>query len=75
MTTEMETWLSDSRVGNNSVVEHRSRRPVLSPLCNCVHIVSSCLTILGVEMQAVEVLVQRHQHTQANLMMMMTLVN
>ena len=33
---EMETWLSDSRVGNNSVVEHRSRRPVLSPLRNCV---------------------------------------
>jgi len=32
----METWLSDSRVGNNSVVEHRSRRPVLSPLRNCV---------------------------------------
>ena len=27
----------------------------------------SCLTILGVEMQAVEVDAQRHQHTQANL--------
>jgi len=26
----------------------------------------SCLTILGVEMQAVDVLAQRHQHTQAN---------
>ena len=26
-----------------------------------------CLTILGVEMQAVEVDAQRHQHTQANL--------
>ena len=25
MTREMETWLSDSRVGNNSVVDHRSR--------------------------------------------------
>jgi len=25
MTREMETWLSDSRVGNNSVVHHRSR--------------------------------------------------
>jgi len=37
MTREMETWLSDSRVGNNSVVDHRSRRPVLSPL----HIVST----------------------------------
>ena len=29
-------WVSDSRVGNNSVVEHRSRRPVLSPLRNCL---------------------------------------
>jgi len=29
-------WLSDSRVGNNSVVDHRSRRPVLSPPHNCV---------------------------------------
>ena len=36
MTREMETWLSDSRVGNNSVVEHRSWRPVLSPLRKCV---------------------------------------
>jgi len=27
----------------------------------------SCLTIFGVEMQAVEVDAQRHQHTQANL--------
>jgi len=35
MTREIETWLSDSRVGNNSVVDHRSRRPVLSPLRNC----------------------------------------
>jgi len=26
----------DRRVGNNSVVDHRSRRPVLSPLHNCV---------------------------------------
>jgi len=32
MMREMETWLSDSRVGNNSVVDHRSQRPVLSPL-------------------------------------------
>jgi len=37
MTREIETWLLDSRVGNNSVVDHRSRRPVLSPLHNCVH--------------------------------------
>ena len=36
MTREIETWLSDSRVGNNSVVDHRSRRSVLSPLRNCV---------------------------------------
>jgi len=36
MTREIETWLSDSRVGNYSVVDHRSRRPVLSPPCNCV---------------------------------------
>ena len=28
MTTEIETWLSDSRVCNNSVVDHRSRWPV-----------------------------------------------
>ena len=37
VTREIETWLSDSRVGNNSVVDHRSRRPVVSPLRNCVH--------------------------------------
>jgi len=29
---EIETWLSDSGVGNSGVVDHRSRRPVLSPL-------------------------------------------
>jgi len=34
----------------------------------------ACLTILGVEMQAVEVLAQRHQHTQANLMMTMMMI-
>jgi len=32
ITREIETWLSDGRVGNNSVVGHRSRRLVLSPL-------------------------------------------
>ena len=65
MTREMETWLLDSRVSNNGVVEHRSRRPVLSPLRNCVDTRQmSCLTILGVEMQAVETDAQRHQHTQ-----------
>jgi len=31
MTREIETWLSDSRIGNNSVVEHKRQRPVLSP--------------------------------------------
>ena len=36
MTREIEAWLSDSRVSSNSVVDHRSRRPVLSPLRNCV---------------------------------------
>ena len=30
MTREIKTWLSNSRVGNNSVVDHRSRQPVLS---------------------------------------------
>jgi len=38
MTTEVEIWPSDSRVGNNSVVDHRSRRPVLSPLSNCIDV-------------------------------------
>jgi len=62
MMGEMETWLSDSRVGNSSVVDHRSRRSVLSPLRNCVdrcHV----LPYLGVEMQAVELDAQRHQHS------------
>jgi len=36
MMGEMEIRLSDSMVGNHSVVDHRSRRPVLSPLRNCV---------------------------------------
>ena len=36
MMREIETWLSDSRVSNSSVVDHRSQRPVLSPLRNCV---------------------------------------
>ena len=36
MTREIETWLSDSRIVNNSVVDHKSQRPVLSPLGNCV---------------------------------------
>jgi len=35
-TREIITWLSDNRVGKSSVVDHRSRRPVLSPLRNCV---------------------------------------
>jgi len=65
MTREIEIGLSDSKVGNNSVVDHRSRRPVLSSLRNCVD--RCCLTIFGVKMQAMEVDAQIHQHTQANL--------
>jgi len=64
-TREIEIWLSDSKVGNNSVVDHRSRRPVRSSLRNCVD--RCCLTIFGVKMQAMEVDAQIHQHTQANL--------
>ena len=33
---EIKTWLSDSRVGYNRVVDHRNQRPVLSPLHSCV---------------------------------------
>ena len=36
ITMEIEIWLLDSRDGNNSVVDHRSRQPVLSPLCRHV---------------------------------------
>jgi len=36
MIREIETWLSDSSVGNNSVVDHRSWWQVLSPLRKCV---------------------------------------
>jgi len=36
MTREIKTWQSDSRVSSNTVMDHRSRRPVLSPLHNCV---------------------------------------
>ena len=55
----------NSRVDKNSVVDHRSWRPVLCPLRNRQ---MSCMTILGVEMQAVDqVDAQRHQHTQANV--------
>jgi len=59
MTREIKTWLSDSKVGNNSVVDHRSRRPVISQLRNCV-----CLTILDVEMLAVEVEVLQYSTTK-----------
>ena len=52
MTRKIETWLSDSRVSNSSVVDHRSWWPVLSPLCNCFN---NILTILCIKMQAVEV--------------------
>ena len=47
MMRDIKIWLSDSRVGNNSVVDHIIRRPVLSPLM-------SCLTRLGVKMQGME---------------------
>jgi len=40
MTREIVTWLSDSRVGNNSVVDHRSQRPVL---CLSVSAVIDCV--------------------------------
>ena len=43
MTREIEAWLSDSRVSNNSVVDHRSWQPVLSPLHTLCWQVS-CLT-------------------------------
>ena len=59
MTREIKTWLSDSKVGNNSVVDHRSRRPVISQLRNCV-----CLTILDAEMLAVEVEVLQYSTTK-----------
>ena len=35
-TREIETWLSYCRVGNNSVADYGSWRPVLCPLRNCV---------------------------------------
>jgi len=37
---DIETWLLDSRVCNNSVIDHR--RPVLSPLLNCVNKCNVC---------------------------------
>ena len=40
MTRELETWQSDSRVSNNSVIDHRSRRPVLS--LNSVKKINNC---------------------------------
>jgi len=47
MMREMETWLLDSRVSNNGVVEQSS--------LHCIIVSTmSCLTILGVDMQAVE---------------------
>ena len=58
MTREIETWLWDS-----SVVDHRSRNPVLITASTDVmsdHIGRQ--SIQGMEMDAL-----RHQHTQANL--------
>ena len=46
-----------SRVGNNSAVDRRSRRPVLSRRRRQM----SCLAVLGVEMRAVELDAQRLQ--------------
>ena len=42
MTVEIETWLSDSRVGNNSVVDSKTLRqqnpPVLNWRCRLTHV-------------------------------------
>jgi len=65
MTRKIKTWLSDSRVGNSSVVDHRSRRPVLSPLCNCFnrcHVWPYCASKCKPWRWML-----RRQHTQASL--------
>ena len=65
MMREIKTWLSDSWVGNNSVVDHRSRR---QSSLHCVIVSTDVMSDhIGRRMQAVEVDAQRHQHTQANL--------
>ena len=61
MMREMETWLSDSRVGNNSVVDHRNDHSSLH--CVIVSTDMSCLTIKCKPWRWM----LRHQHTQANL--------
>ena len=61
---EIKTGLSGSRVSYNSVVTTEADdQSSTALLCQQM----SCLTILDVEMQAVEVDAQRHQHAQANL--------
>jgi len=63
MMREIETWLSDSRVGNNSVVDHRSPSSL-----HCIIVSTDVMSDhVGIKMQAVEVNAQRRQHTQANL--------
>ena len=56
MTRENETWLSDSGVGNNSVVDHRNRRLVLS--LHCVTVSTDVMS---------DHIVHQQQHTQASL--------
>jgi len=63
MMREIETRLSDSRVGNNSVVDHRSPSSL-----HCIIVSTDVVSDhVGIKMQAVEVDAQRRQHTQANL--------
>jgi len=63
MMREIETRLSDSRVGNNSVVDHRSPSSL-----HCIIVSTDVMSDhVGIKMQAVEVDAQGRQHTQANL--------
>ena len=60
---------SKIQIGFTFLVPAHPGSPGKGPLdgCVCVCVCVSCLTILGVELQAMEVDAQRHQHTQANL--------
>jgi len=62
MTREIETWLSDSRVGNSSMVEHIETDDQSS--LHCI-IVSTDVTVLGVEMQAARCDVLKHDASLA----------
>jgi len=64
VTKEIKTWLSDSRVGDNSVADHRSRRPVLFPLRNCVDHSGRRSDKVPDNPATYD----QHQHTQANLL-------